>query len=418
MSRPRICLVGICQPSFNPRLVREADSLMQAGYDVRVVATHHLLWADAREEALMRKRQWRLQRVDLRPVGWNKLYSGMIRGRNRLVAGLRPYFKSSDLRFFAYGLAGPELTKIAASEPADWFIAHSHAALPVAAAAAARWNARFGFDCEDLLAHSPGEPHELLRAIEAKYLPQCAYVSTASPLMAEQLSLDHHIPSPVVLYNVFPLQLAEGMLAPRDRHGDATVRLHWFGQTIGPGRGLEDAVAALAQLPGEVQLHLRGTLSAGYRERLEAMAGRERHRLFFLPPLEHDELIRSMEAFDVGLALERPENANYSRTVTNKLFSYLLAGLAVAASDTPGQRQVMSQVPNAGFLYPAGDGRALADLLVNWVRDRQALRAAQQASWEAARARFCWDRECEKFLGIFAAPASAEPVLAGRSTAW
>ena len=56
-----------------------------------------------------------------------------------------------------------------------------------------------------------------------------------------------------------------------------------------------------------------------------------------------------MEAFDVGLALERPENANYSRTVTNKLFSYLLAGLAVAASDTPGQRQVMSQVPNAGI---------------------------------------------------------------------
>lgn len=125
-----------------------------------------------------------------------------------------------------------------------------------------------------------------------------------------------------------------------------------------------------------------------------------------------------MEAFDVGLALERPENANYSRTVTNKLFSYLLAGLSVAASDTPGQRQVMSQVLNAGLLYPAGDGRALADLLVNWVRDRQALRVAQQASWEAARARFCWDRECEKFLGIFAAPASAEPVLAGRSTAW
>ena len=172
MSRPRICLVGICQPSFNPRLVREADSLMQAGYDVRVVATHHLLWADAREEALMRKRQWRLQRVDLRPVGWNKLYSGMIRGRNRLVAGLRPYFKSSDLGFLAYGLAGPELTKIAASEPSDWFIAHSHAALPVAAAAAARWNARFGFDCEDLLAHAPGEPREFLRAIEAKYLPQ------------------------------------------------------------------------------------------------------------------------------------------------------------------------------------------------------------------------------------------------------
>jgi glycosyltransferase involved in cell wall biosynthesis len=219
------------------------------------------------------------------------------------------------------------------------------------------------------------------------------------------------------LYNVFPLELAEGMLAPGERRVAAVLRLHWFGQTIGPGRGLEDAVAALAHLPGEVELHLRGNLSAGYRERLEGLAGGERQRLFFLPPLEHDEVIRAMEPFDAGLALERPDNGNYSRTVTNKLFSYLLGGLAVAATDTPGQREVMSQIPAAGFLYPAGDARALASGLLKWVCDRQSRRAAQQASWNAARGRFCWDREREKFLVLFASPAPRELILAGGSAA-
>lgn len=417
MKALKICLVGTSPPSFTPRLVREADSLVEAGHEVRVVASNHLSWAGPREQALVGRRQWRLQMADFRPIGVKKLRAALGRGRRRIASALYRHFKSETLLPYAYALAGPELLQMARSEPADWFIAHTQAALPVAAAAAAHWNARLGFDCEDLLAHALGEPRELLRAIEVRHLPRCAYVSAASPLMAEQLALDYHIPLPLVLYNVFPLKLADGMLAPRERHSGATVRLHWFGQTIGPGRGLEDAVAALAHLPGGVELHLRGTPSVGYRERLQELAGRERSRLFFLPPLEHDELIRSMEAFDVGLALERPDDANYSRTVTNKLFSYLLAGLAVAASDTPGQRQVMSQVRNAGFVYAAGDVRVLAEGLLDWVRDRQALRAAQQAAWDAARDRFCWDRECEKFLRIFAAPSSAEPVLAGRSMA-
>lgn len=414
MNSVKICLLGAAPPSFSPRLVREADSLVEAGHEVRVVACNHLSWAGPREQALLEHRRWRAQMVDVPPNAARKLQAVLGRGRRRIASALYERFKSQRLFPYAYAVAGPELLQIARSEPADWFIAHTQAALPAAASAAAHWNARLGFDCEDLLAHSPGEPRELLRAIEARYLPGCAYVSTASPLMAEQLARDHQIPPPMVLYNVFPLKLADGMLAPRERRSDAIVRLHWFGQTIGPGRGLEDAVGALARLPREAELHLRGTLSAGYREKLERLAGKDKDRLFFLPPIEHDELIRSMEAFDVGLALERPDDANYSRTVTNKLFSYLLGGLAVAASDTPGQRQVMAEIRNAGFLYPAGDERTLAGLLLNWVRNRQALRASQQASWDAARARFCWDRECEQFLGIFAA-TRPEPVLAERS---
>ena len=36
--KSRICLVTPGQPSTNPRLVKEADALCEAGYDVQVVA--------------------------------------------------------------------------------------------------------------------------------------------------------------------------------------------------------------------------------------------------------------------------------------------------------------------------------------------------------------------------------------------
>ncbi len=413
MTSLRFCLVGAAHPCYNPRLVREADALVQAGHHVRVVAPAFNPALVEKDRALMGYRRWQLERADFRP-DQGRLRSLWIRGRRKLAREIARGFATEVLAEHSYTPALVEMRELAAREPADWFIAHTQAALPVAAAAAARWNARLGFDCEDLLARAPGEPTTVLRMIEAEYLPRCEYVSAASPLMAEQLARDHHLSPPLVLYNVFPLELAGGLFAPGERQVAPVFRLYWFGQTIGPGRGLEDAVAALAHLP-DVELHLRGNPSEGYREKLENLAGVARQRLFFHPALDHDEVIRAMELFDVGLALERPEHGNYSRTVTNKLFSYLLAGLAVAASDTPGQREVMSQIPSAGFLYPAGDSRALAAGLLNWVRDRQSLRAAQQVSWNAARARFCWDREREKFLAIFETPARRELVPAVES---
>jgi glycosyltransferase involved in cell wall biosynthesis len=107
-----------------------------------------------------------------------------------------------------------------------------------------------------------------------------------------------------------------------------------------------------------------------------------------------------MAEYDVGLALERVQHRNYSLTVTNKVFAYLLAGLAVVATDTPGQREVMSQAPEAGALYATEVVTGLREILETWIRDREKLRRAQQAAWEAARSRFCWDIEQRKFLEV------------------
>jgi glycosyltransferase involved in cell wall biosynthesis len=100
------------------------------------------------------------------------------------------------------------------------------------------------------------------------------------------------------------------------------------------------------------------------------------------------------------MALERPANKNYNLTVTNKIFTYMLAGLAVVATDTAGQREVMRQAPEAGILYPAGDAKSLRAALEIWIGDRQKLHRTQQASWDAARMRFCWEVEQRKFLSV------------------
>ncbi len=405
-----ICLITAHHVSFQPRTLREADELSAAGHEVRVICRQTDPGLVEYDDLLMRTRPWEMEKVQLLRNGdshkdWlnealrTQAFKGLFKLGSRTpavavqsyVRGLRPAIR------------------LACTKKADWFIAHTQAALPVAAAAAKKWNARLGFDCEDLLAELGGDPPDVVRLIEKEYLPLCDYVSVPSASISMRLLEQYRIKEPVVLYNVFPSKLAAGMVPPIERRGAAVLKLHWFGQTIGEGRGLEGAIVAANLVRGEVELHLRGRVTPEYQERLESLAraGDSHMKLFFHPVLIHDELIRSMDQFDVGLALENPDNPGYARTVTNKFFSYLLAGLAVAATTTPGQKEVLNQIPDAGFLFPAGQPQLLAAGLQRWLDDRQALRATQQSAWDSARTRFCWDVEKRRFLSLFEAQTLA-----------
>ena len=145
----------------------------------------------------------------------------------------------------------------------------------------------------------------------------------------------------ITLYNVFPTTLAEGLSAPGERRADSQepVRLHWFGQTIGKGRGLRSAIEAMAPLGDRIEFHCRGTDCSPSFLEFRAHAERCRVRFVHYPLIDHDKLIQSLGRFHIGLALEQSSYPHYELTVTNKLFGYLLGGLAIAATNTSGQRE-------------------------------------------------------------------------------
>jgi glycosyltransferase involved in cell wall biosynthesis len=397
----RICLIGVTHPCHNPRLVREADSLADLGHDVRVIAPSFLPELARLDMQLMSKRHWRLQQVRLcSNSAYGRFSSFRMRARRRLASAA--FNRRSYTRFAEWGAsaAAGELRKLAISESADWFIAHTQAALPAAAMAAQFWKAQLAVDCEDLLTARDSVDGRMVRVIEKAYLPLCRYVSVPSPAIAAQLQREYKIGRPTVLYNVFPLQLASELVPPRERSAGPRLRLHWVGQTIGPDKGIEDAFEAVALLGEHAELHIRGRVAHGCPSLIHDLERRYGINVKLYPLVHHDNLVKTLGEFDVGLALERPQDGMYSVTVTNKLFLYLLAGLAVAATDTVGQREVLEQIATAGFLYPAGKADVLADKLSRWALDRRALVGAQQAAWNAARSRFCWEIERAKFLQL------------------
>src|SRR6185437_5843792 len=262
----RVCLIGATHPSSNPRLLREADSLAEAGHDVRVVAPTFMEDLGLRDSRLVATRKWTFESFDFRPIGWTgRQRSFAVRGRKRIAQTLFTKLRSQSLAEHSYTLALRELRQLAGGSPADYFIAHSHAALPIAAKAAHRWNAKLGFDCEDLLLEFNDGSEQIVRRIEEKYLLDCEYVSVPSESIARRMEQRYSLKNLVVLYNVFPSALTRDMRPPNERPITDILRLHWFGQTIGAGRGIEEAIEAMKLLNRPVELHLRGNIADEYR---------------------------------------------------------------------------------------------------------------------------------------------------------
>ncbi|MDW8308252.1 MAG: glycosyltransferase [Verrucomicrobiales bacterium] len=390
--------------SYNPRLLKEADALHEAGYAVRVVAMNVEPAKATYDERLMRSRPWRLERVNARrdsPGGRLRWLCAALRQRmyQQVYARWGIGLERAHSRY--YGALG----RLAAREPAALFIAHNLPALPAAAFAARRWGARLGFDAEDfhrgeVLADDPAQAlwRRLTVAVEEKYLPRCDHLTAASDGIAEAYARVVGVRRPVTVLNVFPLAERNGRVAAealeRERRGGA-VSLYWYSQVIGADRGLNDALEALARLPEAVHLHLRGAWAAGcetvFQEKIRAL-GVER-RVHILPPVPPEELVERAAQHDVGLALEMGHTENRRIAVTNKILLYFVAGLAIAASDVPSQRAILESAPDAGFLYPAGDGVALAERLRAWVERPGRLIEAKAAARAWGEKRFCWERE-------------------------
>lgn len=414
------CLVTTHHLCNNPRLVKEADVLAAAGHDVRIV------WLDARpdlrarDDGLAATRCWRLHPVTTARRGLRGWIHWSLDGVRRKLAR-----RLSDAGIGGQRLAEEALERspraierAIRAEHADVVVAHTVGALPPATRAARALGARLVFDAEDLhageLPDTPANARERARItrVEREYLPRCDRLVASSVSIAEALREAYGVPVPRVVLNAFPLPSRTS--SAEDAPAGGRVRLYWFSQVIGTDRGLQSALDALALLGDGFELYVRGEDRPGLTDQIRAHAASVgvAARLHVLPVAPPDDLPALATEFDVGLALETGHSRNNALAVSNKLLTYLAAGLAVAAADTPGQRGVLLQAPDAGFLFTPGDAVSLAAGLRPLQADPSRLAAAKRASRRAAEERFSWERESHLLLDALTnwpAPAAALP---------
>jgi len=398
----KICIVTTRHISYNPRVLKEADALYNAGYSVVVVTinNHHL--QRQFDEELMKERLWSLVTVNFRKsVKGEKMKWLKLSLQNKILGQLRRFSLKYGIAEMVADKAYNSLRKKAIDEKADLYIAHHAETLGIAYSAAQINKAKWGFDAEDF--HSEMEDSyshcaekSLIEFLENKYLHRCDYMTASSKGIGEAYKKKYNLVQDfTVILNSFPVVSIQ--IKPISN----SIKFYWYSQVIGPTRGLEQLILACGKLKGQFELHLRGTIqSDSYKSLLLELADKNgvQDKIYFHKPILADQIIPNAVQFDVGLALEYETSLNKKFCVANKIFAYLMSGLAIVGTDTFGQKDIFKYFPDAVKLCQMENADDLAKAMQYFIDYPEQLELAKKSARLAAEQEFNWEMESYKFL--------------------
>jgi glycosyltransferase involved in cell wall biosynthesis len=398
----RVCIVSPGNLASNPRMFKEAGALQEAGYEVTTVVCDYTEALRDFDREIGTHVPWQVVRTQRSP--WERYSSAAARllAKAIHIAGTKV---PAAVAARAYGGPVGVLQEATLRVKADLYIAHYIAALPAASAAAREHGAMLGFDAEDFhsgeVIDGPGEPlpMKMVDAVEGALLPSCSYVTAAAPMIAKAYASRYGVPRPTTILNVFPLDMA-----PQQTSATAStpIRAYWFSQTVGLDRGLQAFLQAMAQAKTRIALDIRGGDRAARGGTLLALA-RElgiADRVRLLPVGAPQEMVRLAAAYDLGLSLETDVSESRRLCLTNKIFTYLLAGVPVVLSDTPAQRALAPDLGAAALVVSLAAPDAMAVALDRFV---PALAAAKAEALRLGRERYNWEVEKKVLLQSVAA---------------
>jgi hypothetical protein len=395
-----VLLISSGQPSLNPRLVKEADTLANWGYEVTVLYAYWNAWGTQHDTELLAGKKWKAICAGGDPQQ-NRLTWFLSRLSQKaarfLLKNTNCYACFGEL---AIARSSYFLTRKARRQKADLYIGHNLGALPATVKTAKLHKKPCGFDAEDFHRQEVADDinsysFKISKYIEDKYLPLTNYITASSPLIAETYSLLYQRSITTIL-NLFP------KVTPNvNNNKDKPLKLFWFSQTIGPNRGLELIIEAMSLVEQDVELHLLGEVNDDYKQNLFNLDGSIENcndKIFFYKPIEAEEIFRFAAQFDIGLAAETAVCVNREISLTNKLFTYIQSGLAVAASDTRAQRTFMQQYPQTGRLYRSA--KDLASIFTEYNVNRELLFQTKKESFRLGQTRLNWENESLTFMKV------------------
>jgi len=401
----KIVLVTTAHPSLNPRLVKEADALSQAGYHVTVLYQYWNDWATALDRHLISGKKWNAIRVGGNPVTGKLTYwtSRLFHKAGQKLVRLFGF--GNNLAELAIGRCTIPLIKKTKTIPADLYIAHNLAALPAAVIAARKNRSKSGFDAEDLHRYEMSnednnEDVQLKKYIEEKYFPRVDYLTASSPQIAKRYEEIFPSLKFTTILNVFPKHdIQTGISSGK------TLKLFWFSQHVGLSRGIQDVLGAIRLLENEdIEFHILGLLKPDIKNTLDGIIKNLNFtsppKITFHPPISPDALVEFASHFDIGLATEPDFSINNDSALSNKIFTYVQSGLAIIASDTTAQKQFINDFPGMGFSYEKKNVTDLAAVIKKYIADKELLLSHKSQSGAYATTVLNWEVEKEKFLSI------------------
>jgi glycosyltransferase involved in cell wall biosynthesis len=387
----KICIITHSHLCRNPRVLKEAIALHNAGFDVTVIHNTYDSLLTKEDRSLLSGTNIKL--IAVAQLEHGSLSTFLYKSFKKLGDVLVRNFKIQSPLSIGYAISS--LKRAALRQNAQLYIGHQEAGL-YCGVQLLKAGKKVAFDFEDWYSEDLLEearitrPLKLLKNAEKTALQKGAFCITTSLALAEQLAAAYQSNKPGVVYNTFDLD--KRLIRPKTF--DPPIKLFWFSQTIGPGRGLEEFIELITGVTGSVELHLLGQVEESFKDKLSGI--QNRHPLYFHPLVPADLLPVCIAECDAGLALELDEPPSRKYTITNKLFQYMLSGLPVIATNTPGQCEIIGK-HGGGILIDMKNKEETIAALQALVTDRNRLQSLRSEAVVIAGS-LNWQHEQTKIL--------------------
>lgn len=397
---PRVLMLERNEPKRDPRVRRAVRTLKAAGWDVTVACQ---LWQPLGRGAKAHE-VW--DGIGIQRFGLRSMWRGSVR---RVVSGAdTPAVPSGSLarslaRFAAFVWDGFALAWRMRGQRFNVCHAHDLDTLLAGMLLATTRGRPLVYDAHELVPDQTPNPPRLFRrlllALEKLLAERVSCLVTVSTSLARILNERGRFRATVVVRNCPDLPNLD-RASPVRHHGRMRVVYQGAFQAH---RGIEELIASVRHARGW-ELYLRGVgpLEEHLRHLGSCTASKEHVR--FLPAACPEDLVESLFEFDVGVVSYQPVTLNNRYCLPNKVYEYMAGGLALATSDLPELRTLISEEKN-GVCFDPFSPESIAAVLNELSRSRPRLWQARWNSFQAARRTYNWQFESRKLLGLYHALA-------------
>ena len=370
----------------NPRVWKEANALSDFGYNVTIYTTWFSELHINEDKELINSTVSYCPSISIIQKHISKFHLLYAKSIKKIANLIYILFKIDSIYQLLY-LPNIQLKNIK-KKKSDLFICHQEAGL-LLGVQLLKIGARVAFDLEDWYSQDylkQSRPVNLLEKAESYAIRHGAFITCTSNSMSDALSKHYNTKNAIeTIYNSFP--------ESSDVETEVTKipnSLVWFSQHLGSDRGLEPFLDSIKLITKPLQIHLIGQIKAIYKLSLEKLLSNTPHTLFFHPLLSHHELMKFIQKFEIGLALELNYPLSRNLTITNKILTYLQMGLRVIASNTIGQLELKDDFDNHILYVDLSNSSDIA------IKIEQTLFSINNASLLNIQAKYEWEEQAKK----------------------
>ncbi|MCW5692475.1 MAG: glycosyltransferase family 4 protein [Pseudolabrys sp.] len=422
----KVCLLSLSRIPDDPRVRRQGDALFEAGWVVAAVGqpgakSQNPLWPCYHIENAVSGDAQAGVKVDVavRPLSEGPRNDAILRtalrgtrGAIRLAARIKSrvglalqtqmmrFDSKMALQTYWSWATIQELYQASTGVDADLWVANDWLTLPLAERLASERGGVVAYDTHEFAVNEYMErlkwrifSRPLVKAIEGKYIREARVVSTVSEGIADELQRIYRLPfKPLVIRNV-PRYESVPYIPESGR-----IRVLYHG-IVAPVRGLEQLIRSVERWRPEFELTIRGPSNESYRSALHRLiesVGVSK-RVTIAPPVPMTDLVSEAALFDVGFFCMPRLSKQHEYVLPNKLFEYIMAGLAVCVSDLPEMSRVV-RATGVGVLLPTADHVDIANVMNGL--SRESIRKFKARSREVART-LCWEHESQTLLSAY-----------------